>query len=401
MPQVISTSIKLGLIALALSGCDQRKEIVVPPAEETGPKPSKLERPQPLELMEDPESPPATSIVVDKAKVWGSCQELFEPAGAPLTQLNFADQTSREEALYGCGVEATLTTADGHSFYAYAIETPTKGRAKNLRVVSYDRAGKLRWSHKMDRSAQGMSFIANLRSSFIAEVAPHLMCVGTTWEGSVQVDCLKDASAEVAWTGKLAFWAGIEPVGFDKNLVTADVTGLKRIYPWSGVEREFKRFGGSGGRASLYATDGEKLYFASNRSAPVELVAYDFATFEPTWIKTLEKQVDPMWSAVYPEHKLLVIHQGEHLLGIDTATGDALWSAHVANDLPQITRCGDDLYVLVRRPKGPNLIHVLDPRTGARKWWGAPPTGTLRVHCAGDQLLLGSVRAIQRARPEK
>lgn len=389
------------VLVLGLMACEQRAEIEVPPEEpEPGLRASALALPEERDLSKEPKALAATPIHVSEARIWDPCHVLFEEDGAPRARYPFqGDRERQAEALFGCEVEAFEELEDGRRLIAYAL--PARGLdvgPRDLRLAVYDGDGELSWSLRLNRSGKGAGFLSSLRGSFVADLPPHLICGGTMWEGSVQAICARAESGEAVWEGRLPYWTGIRPTPRDGSLFVADVTGLRRVYPWEGTEMRYRRLEGSGGRASFYATDGERLFFSSGRGdAPLTLIAYDLEQMKPLWSKKLPSKLTATWGRAFPEHELLVVHTDERVIGVDTTTGEARWVFGVGRDTPPVATSKDTLYLLVRRAKGPNLLHALDPRTGEHRWWGAPPTGTLRVAARDDVLLLGSVKAVQRA----
>ena len=208
--------------------------------------------------------------------------------------------------------------------------------------------------------------------------------------------CAQAETGEPVWQGRLPYWSGVPPQGRNKSLYVADLSGLRRVYPWTGVEMRYVEFDGPGGRASLYVTDGERLYFSAVREGPWRLTAWSFDRMEPDWSRDLPAQPDHAWHAAFPEHDLVLIKTGHRILGIDTEDGQPRWALDVGEDAPKVAASPESIFVLVRRPEVANLLHALDPRTGEHQWWAETPTGTLRVAWHEGALMLGSVRAIQR-----
>lgn len=392
-------SICAPLLLTIASGCQQKKELEVPPAPKDKIIEGKLEVPKARDLTAPPEGIEKSTLALSEPKLWGECKDLFEPDGEQRTTYPYHENNTLEaEAFFGCELEGMLKLDDGRRFVAYALE-PEKpsSNTRAIRVVAYDKQGKRVWTHDTERDARGTSFAASYRGTTLANVEPYLFCVSSMWESGIDIECLKTEDGESAWKGRLPYWSGISPQGFAKSLFVADLSGLRQIYPWSGVERRFKKLDGPGGRSSFYATDGERLYYSSNRTAPLTLGAYDFEKLEQIWSRELPGKLDPIWSEIFPEHKLLVLRQEETLVGVSTTDGKALWAVNTGESTPKIASNEDSLFVLVRRKDKPNLLHAIDPKSGQSKWWTEPPTGTLRIEAGKDQVVLGSVRAVQRA----
>ena len=390
----------LSLCALALgSSCQSKKELEVPPAPEENIQRGKLEVPEARDLTKPPEGMSKSELALSEPKLWDICRDLFEPGGEQRTTYPYHEDDTREaEAFFGCDLEGFLELEDGRRYVAYALdpERPSSD-TRAIRVVAYDKNGKRTWTHDTKRDSRGTSFAASYRGTTLANVPPHLFCVSSMWESGIDIECLRAKTGELAWEGRLPYWSGIAPQGFAKSLFVADLSGLRQIYPWSGVERRFKKLDGPGGRSSFYATDGERLYYSSNRTAPLELGAYDFATLDKIWSRELTEKLDPLWTEIFPEHELMVLRQDETLVGVSTKGGEALWAVKTGPSTPKIAANEDTILILVRREEKPNLLHAIDPKSGKSKWWSEPPTGTLRIEASRNQVVLGSVRAVQRA----
>lgn len=380
-------------------GCQSKKELEVPAAPEENILQGKLEVPEARDLTTPPEGMKKSDLELSEPKLWGLCRDIFEPGGEQRTTYPYhEDDTKEAEAFFGCDLEGMLELDDGRRFVAYALdqERPSS-ETHTIRVVAYDKGGKRTWTHDTKRDSRGTSFAASYRGTTLANVPPHLFCVSSMWESGIDIECLRTKTGELAWEGRLPYWSGIAPQGFAKSLFVADLSGLRQIYPWSGVERRFKKLDGPGGRSSFYATDGERLYYSSNRTAPLELGAYDFATLDKLWSRELTQKLDPLWTEIFPEHGLMILRQEEVLIAVSTTDGKPLWAVKTGPSTPKVAANEDTILVLVRREEKPNLLHALDPKTGKSKWWSEPPTGTLRIEAAKNQVVLGSVRAVQRA----
>lgn len=323
-----------------------------------------------------------------------ACHRVFEPHERPLEQWPFEDEPSAMATLFACKAEAyTALGARGH-MVAYALpQTPDNETAVDMRLVVYDDEGKLSFSHRVVRADQGSQFLSNFRESFALELSPHLICTGTAWELNIQIHCLGRDDGDVKWRGQLPFWSGISPQAVGMSLYFADLSALRRHYPYSGVEQRYKRLDGPGGRLGLYATDGQHLFFGPNRGGPYTLTAYSFKDMEHTWGRELGRELDATFTFSSPEANLLVLKHNNELWAIDTQNGDLLWQLDVGQDRPQLASINQTLYVLWRREEQPNVLVALNARDGKAQWWANTPTGVTRLSAMRGQLLLGELGA--------
>lgn len=350
------------------------------------------------------------------------CHELFEPDGTPQPWPWVGDTAGEARALFGCRPEAYEKAADGRRLVAYGVAPERGTRGQDQRLVAYDAAGKVRWHRRIDRSAQAANFEANYRGAFVARASERITCVGTLWEGGTQVGCFEDATGEPIFSDMLPFWSGVPLLGGQNSLYGADINGLTRRYPYTGVEmrhRPFEAFGESsgarsenstgeaagrvrGGRGALYAAapgmaEGEvgRLYFAPGGDHAPALTAYDFATMRPLWSLELPGRPLVTYRHVFPAHELLVIKIGSTVYGIDTARGTPRWALEVGVDHPPIAASPEHLYLLLRREERANMLFALDPTDGQVAWAARTPGGTLDVGWHEGTLLLRSVRAVR------
>lgn len=323
-----------------------------------------------------------------------ACRELFEPEGSPAESF-LPEEEEPELAVAGCDPEVDRRVDGGRRYVAYRLQREKPGGA-DLRLLAFDAEGRLDWDYRMDRSGWTENFAANFRSSFVAPLPPRLVCVGTLWEGGTQVACLRAESGEPEWEGELDFWSGIPLQGVETSLFGAEITGITRRYPYSGVEMRRVDFEHVGGHSALYVTDGARLYFVPKEGKPNRLTAYSFETLEPIWRRELPAHPDPGFNeSAFAEHELAVVKLGERLVGFDATTGDVRWALEVGDDRPPIAAGPERLYVLVSRSDAPSLLAAVDPESGALDWWGNVPTGTLTVQWTSGMVLIRSVRAIQ------
>ncbi len=358
-----------------------------------------LEVPEPIDLLAQKDTEiPSRVIQVSDAKIWQPCYQLFETGGEPRSTMKVDDEAKHAEMLWGCEVEAYARGEQGERYYAYGLKSEERLRASDQRIVAYDKEGALLWHHTIDRDSDAMNFASSRRSSFIVDFHPYLVCGGTRWDGSLEYICAKkQEGGAIAWQGKLSQWSGTNPIGHEKSLTFGDITTLKKIYPWEGVERTSAPLEGTGGYSALYATDGKMHVFSANRIPWKTLTGVDLSTMKPVWKRSFDETFDPLWAHGFARHDLTLVRQGELLIGLETSSGKALWSIKAGSEAPPIAASDAAIFMLVRRAKGPNLIYAIAPRTGKPLWYGAPPTGTLEIAYEGGTLLLKSIRSVQRA----
>lgn len=333
-------------------------------------------------------------ITLAPAERFAPCHEIFEPAGAPTAPFPLTDDARRPLALVGCEPEAYQVLDDATRLLAYAVPTGAPPAA-DLRLVAYAADGALKWHARLDRSENARNFRANFRESFIVALEERLVCFGTLWQGGTQMSCQNAQTGEAAWTGMMPFWAGVAPRGDQMSLVSADLNGLTRRYPYSGVEMRSRAFGNFGGRTSFYASSGAHVFFSSASAQSTALTAYRIDDFEPAWRLALPGHPTPHWQAVFDDLNLLLLKIDQTLFAVDTDAGQALWGVGVGDDEPPLVARGGRLYLLVRRDAEPNLLVELDPRSGKVQWAAETPLGTLKLRVVEDTLMLQSVRAVQ------
>lgn len=353
-----------------------------------------------LELVES--SGLERALEVGKSSIWPSCYVEMEERGEPVEKLELLDKPERLGAfLIGCEMEAWARGEKGEYYFTYSLKTEDRLRAADQRISAYDSRGKLLWHYTIDRDSDPMNFASSRRSSFAVEMPPYLFCSGTRWDGSLEYLCVKKEDGTIAWQGKLPYWSGTDPIGHQKSLTFGDISTLKKIYPWEGVERMSETFDGTGGYSSVYVTDGRHYLFGPNRAPWKHLTAYDLDGLRPIWKLETEEAFDPLWAHAFARHDLTLLRQGEDIVAIQTSTGEGLWRLTVGPDAPPVVSDDQTIYLLVRRAQGPNLIQAIAPQTGAQLWYTVPPTGTLDLFMHEGSLYLKSIRSVQRAWLEK
>lgn len=334
-------------------------------------------------------------LILGESERFPACREIFEEAGAPRAEFPLKDPQLRALTLGGCGVEATQTLDDGARLIAYSLPE-AEGDGKDLRLLYYAENGELLWHATMDRGENAENFRANFRSSFIAPMLPRMVCFGTLWQGGTQAHCVKAESGERVWGGTMGFWAGVEPQPVGTSMVSAGVSGLTQRYPYSGVEMRTKKFEATGGRSSLYLSDDEAIYFATSKAGAPRLSSYHIEDFDVNWTRGLPGEPLPNWGASSAELGVLLLKIDETIYALDREGGAPLWALRVGDDRPALAFHGGNIFSLIRREEQPNLLLKLDPKSGDIAWVAESPAGALELVSVEEELMLKSIRALQR-----
>jgi len=379
----------VGVSACDSSGCEDSKsqEKVV----------HRVELP-PLDAIEVPESIEAETsheLKLEESRRYEPCHRLLELDAEPRAELDMND-TELWEMLIGCGADA-WTKADGVRYVAYATDPIGPDTEEtDLRFVAWDADGARKWSVLIERRHQGKNFVANYRQSFVTIPGARHACAGTLWEGGTTAACVNRQNGEVDWSGRMAFWAGLAPIGLEDVLYVADISSLTRRYPFSGVEMRARELDGTGGRAAFYASDGSHLYFAPARAEEPRLIKYSLSDMEPLFRRGLPDNPRSGFAFAIAEHDVvLMLFENEGLLAIDSKSGDVLWRLDVGKDRPSVAWNSSKIFVLHRVPGELNPLYAFEPRTGRVLYRAETPAGTLHVHASDDKVILRSVRAIR------
>ncbi len=386
--------------AVALSaGCDRGPRVAKVNAETTAPEPEtrRVRWPEAVDLTRPMPSSPRRERAWSSARKTRPCHAYFEGfEGKPKIAFPLVEARERAEVLFGCEVEAYEVLEDGARAVAYALPVSGAGllESPSMRLSVYDEDGGFAWSKVMEREVRGVSFDSSFRAGFIADLTPHLVCGGTSWESGVQVLCAKREGGEEAWSARLPTWSGLTPSASGKSLLISDLLGVKQIYPYNGAERLHAKFKGSGGRSATYALGEDALYFGANRGIPFRLSAYDRETLEERWTVQIDDALEPDYGAVVPGSGVAVVKSGGRLIGVSPKDGSPLWSARIGDVRAPLVASPDAVFVLIRREEGPNRVFELDPKTGKPRGWTKAPDGTLRIGWREGHLLAGSVRTV-------
>lgn len=353
------------------------------------------EAPAAVDLLEPPEEK-RRDLDLSEPEKYPACRNLVEPDGEP-TERFLPEHENKAVTLVGCDPEAFVRRR-GHRYLAYSLPHGNS-EARDMRIVAYGPDGRLLWAHRMDRSQYTDNFNANYRSSFIAPLPPHLVCAGTLWEGGTQAVCLERKSGKPRWGGELDFWSGISLQGLKTSLHGADISGITRRYPYSGVEMQRVDFEHLGGHSALYVTDGRRLFFAPKEGKPKRLTAYDLEALEPVWRVELPSHPDPGYDDfAFAGHDIVVIKIEEKIYGLDSTDGTVRWALEVGDDRPRLAASEKRFYLLLRRSEAPTRLFALEPASGEVEWYGPVPTGTLHLTRVEGALLVRSIRAVQQVR---
>ena len=314
--------------------------------------------------------------------------------GKPVTRFPFTEARQRAEVLFGCEVEAHEVLSDGGRALTYALPVSGAGllESPSMRFAVYDADGALAWSHVAKREVRGVSFASSFREGFVADLTPHLVCGGTSWESGIQALCARREGGEEVWSARLPTWSGLRPSASGKSLLVTDLLGAKLLYPYTGAERRHVKFGGSGGRSAVYAQNADAIVFGANRGVPYTLTSYGRGTLEPLWKVQIDGALETDYGVSTKD--TWVFKSKERLVGLSAEDGAARWTARVGEDRAPLAASPDAIYVLVRREKGANRIFELDPKTGEARGWTPAPDGTLRIGWSDGYLLAGSVRTV-------
>ncbi|MBA2661224.1 MAG: hypothetical protein H0U74_02955 [Bradymonadaceae bacterium] len=331
------------------------------------------------------------------SQVHPRCHEVFEPDGDVIAWPWTVDAGAEAQTLFGCRPEAFEKLGDGRRYVAYGVPSPKHSRGSDLRLVAYNANREVRFHHRLDRSGQALNFDANYRGAFIARPSERLACAGTMWEGGTQLACIDETSGEEAWSGMMPFWSGIEIKGANNSLYGADINGLTRRYPFSGVEMRHRPFEGLGGRGAYYGADSRNIYFAPAIDKP-RLSAYDFDQMSLRWRLELPGRPTTSYRFIDEARNLLVLRIETTLYGIDTELATVRWALEVGVDHPPMAAGDEQLYLLLRREDRANLLYGIDPDSGKVNWVAPTPTGTLDLGWQENTLMLRSVRAVRTVR---
>ena len=335
-------------------------------------------------------------LEVGDAELFPSCREIFEENGEVLP---WPVEAQKEAVtIFGCNPDGFVELHDGSRGLAYEVPIEGDERATNLRVTLYEPDGTPRWSHVMSRSGQRENFVANYRGSFLAPVDERLLCAGTRWNAGTQFFCARQESGSVVLDERVNFWAGVYPFGFDGAIFSADINGITKRYPYTGVEMRHRSFPERAGRAGYYATDQQRIFAVPSRGDTV-MTAWDLAALEEIWRADLGDIPRSGYGPASIRHRLLFFSVDGTLAGVDTHTGELRMAFSVSDDTPAVVFTDDTLYLLHRRLDDPPLLYAIDPDGGDIRWAAKAPAGTLNIDYADGAILARTVRTVRKIRP--
>ncbi|MEM1349432.1 MAG: PLuB system PQQ-binding repeat protein [Myxococcota bacterium] len=325
------------------------------------------------------------------------CHRIFERSGEPARSFPLEDDAEVARAVFGCQPGGFKRTED-RTFALYKAPERAGQRVPDLMLSVWTSGedSKLLWSTRIARDRSEGALAGLTRDAHLVDLPPHLTCAGTRWDARVQIACFERDTGKEGWIGQLPIWSGLRPQAAAKSIVLADTSGIRHVYPWTGVERRFQRLERMGARSSLYASAPGRLYYAANRDVPYNLDAYRLDTLEKLWTRALPGPVRTDVMVDVPAASVMILGYHERVFAIDTTTGDIAWAVRTGEPSPPVAAAKDTVYVLVRRSEGANQLVALDGKTGAAKWAADTPGGTLRVGVHEGVLMLGSLYSVQR-----
>ncbi|MFW5966180.1 MAG: PLuB system PQQ-binding repeat protein [Persicimonas sp.] len=349
--------------------------------------------PEPRDLT-DLEAIEERDVDLSRAERFDECETIFEPEGTPEEHLPVA---RRELAitLVGCGAEAVRRHDED---WLIAYPSSTGDSEVDLRLVRYDKEGRLVWHHLLDRSDHAEDFRAQFDASYIAPLPPDMVCYGTRWIDETSTACLESKTGDPRWEGAIDAWLGIDFRGVDRNLVGATREGITRRYPFSGTEMRFKFFDETGGRAGFYAADSSRLFYVPSDGDDFAMTAYDLESFDPVWRLDLPDRPAPNFEHAFDAFGRVLLIIDETLYAVDSESAEVAWAADIGADDAPLVAVGDRLYLMLRREEDPNVLVALDPEDGRPAWRTELPNGILEVHALDETLLVKSVRAVREVR---
>jgi len=386
------------VLALTLSACEAKKSAQSPQlAKDDDAPPTRVTFPDTVSIEELGDDVPRRELKLDEPWPAPSCHRIFERSSEPARTFPLEDDIELARAQFGCKL-AGLERTEDRTVVVYEAPERAGQRIPDLMLASWGKAPEreLMWSKRIGRDGGEGALAGLTRDAYLVDLAPNLTCAGTRWDARVQIACYARDTGEDGWIGQLPIWSGLRPQGQSKSIVLADTSGIRHIYPWTGVERRFQRLERMGGRSSLYASAPNRLYYAANRDAPYNMDAYRLDTLEKLWTRAMPGPVRTDVMHDVPDAGVMILGYHERIFAMDTATGDVTWSVRTGEPAPPVAVDGDTVYVLVRRSKGANQLVALEGKTGKPKWAADTPGGTLRVGAFGDTLMVGSLYSVQR-----
>ncbi len=280
------------------------------------------------------------------------CHAYLEGSGGdPVTRFPLVEARERAEVLFGCEVESQAVLSDGARALTYALPVSGAGllESPSMRLAVYGKDNALEWSHVAKREVRGVSFASSFREGFVADLTPHLVCGGTSWESGVQVLCARREGGEEVWSARLPTWSGLRPSTSGKSLLITDLLGAKLLYPYSGAERRHVKFKGSGGRSAVYAQSDDAILFGANRGIPYTLTAYGREALEPKWTVQIDGELETDYGV--STRDTWVFKSRGRLVGLSAEDGSVRWSARIGDDRAPLAASLQPISMVLRRQK--------------------------------------------------
>lgn len=399
----------LVLCLLLLAGCDSDGPADAPqqeqqPSAERDAEPDEQARhhdltevsPDDIVDLRSPDEDAFISLNIGGTQMFSSCREIFEEDGDILDWPLADYETSA--AIFGCDPDGYIEFDNGQRAIAYEIPIADHDRATDLRVLLYDEDGTLSWQHVMDRSREVNNFAANYRGSYLTAVGEHLVCAGTRWQAGTQALCVRLESGNIVYDGRMNFWAGVKPFGFESSLYAADLNGITQRYPFSGSEMRHRAFDERGGRAGFYGTDERRIFFVPSRGDTV-LSAWDLESMTEIWSADVTDIPKSGYSHANADHQLFLFVVDETMFGLDATTGALRMAFDIGGETPPIAFGDDEFYMLLRRANNSPLIYAIDSESGEIRWSAEAPAGSLRITYDGETLMSRTVRTVRTIEP--
>ena len=334
-----------------------------------------------------------TTLSFGAPQRFSSCREIFEDDGEPTAWP--VEQQRISTTLFGCNPDGYLELDEGRRAIAYEIAgDDADGRATDLRIVLYGEDGEVKWHRRLDRSHQKENFAANYRGSSLTAIANDLVCATTRWHDSTQALCARIGNGHITYDGRMNFWAGLDPFGFDGSLYSADSDGITRRYPYSGTEMRHRSFDDRGGRSAFYATDEERIFFVQATGDP-QLVAWDLDSLRPIWRADLQDVPQTGYGPTSQVHGLLLFVVDETLGAVDAESGEFRFAIDVGDRPPPTAFSEDTLFILLRRDDDQALIYAIDLKEDVIGWVAEAPAGALDIDYGDGKLMTRSVRTVR------
>ncbi len=384
------------LLSLVLVGCDngdEHRDRPDPEATDTLPHHDHTDVDASIVIdLTDPDDHPRRDLDDPPADRFDPCHQLLEPDGEPDNLSDDIDDI--DHLFFGCDVDDHYLFDDGRRAVAYAIPIPESDDATDLRIVFYDDDGTLLWHRSLDRSHRADAFAPAYRGSFLTPVDNRLICAGTLWLRQTQVICIRQNNGSVVYDGRLDFRAVTDLFVHDGTLTTADDRGITRRYPFSGTEMRHRSFDTRGGASSLYAHDGQRIFYIPGDDEPT-LESWDLNDLQLRWRADLTEFPSRSFEQTFADHRLLFVVVDDTLFGIATDDGQLRMAHRIDDERPRMTASDDHLYLLIRPGDHDPVLYALDPDDGTVEWVADAPAGSRELRYRDGELMVRTVRTVR------